>query len=494
MTPRTWARTSSVAAAATLLVTGCGLFSETAASDDTTTSSAAAGTAATPADPGTDGTDDAGTGDADVITIVYPTLPAITVHDPAALTAAGDVLGTELGGLEDPDTGLDVVSPACDSAGVVLPEGEMDVFDLEAVPSYLNLDGSSHVELTTDPDGTRHYRDLSDDKHLSLDVAPDGSGRLQDLGGDRHLTVEVAADGSGELKDLGGDRHLTIEVAADGSGTYQDLGGDRHFSVDVASDGTGSTTDLGGTNHRQVEIYGGGNGSLEDLGGDQHLNLTVDGDHVTFQDLGGNRHVTLERFDDGSVDFQDLGGDSHLSLEVEPDGSGWYEDVTAGIEVSFDAEGNATDGSGHRVVVPDFPAVAVVDRIPPLGTLGRLTTPCAVVLRFSADVLFDFDQATLRPEADEVLAQAADALSSTDEPLTVEGHTDAMGSDEYNDDLSLRRADAVVAALTEDGVTAEMTAVGYGETRPIAPNTTPAGDDDPAGRALNRRVEIVVGG
>ncbi|MFV0256986.1 MAG: OmpA family protein [Acidimicrobiales bacterium] len=493
MSASLWGRSAGVAVAFTLLITGCGLFSETSTAgepvDGEATSSVAAGNTTTSGD-----TDrEEATGD-DVITVVYPTLPAITVHDPAALTAAGDVLGAELDGLDDPDAGLDVVSPACDGSGVIRPEGELDVFDLEEVPDYLNLEGSSHVQLTTDPDGTRHYLDLSGDNNLSLDVAPDGSGRLADLGGDRNLTVEVAADGSGTLDDLGGDRNLSIEVAADGSGTYQDLGGDRNFTVEVDADGLGSTDDLGGDNNRRVSIDGDGDGSLRDLGGDRNLDLTVEGAQVVFRDLGGNRNLNLERTEDGSVSFRDLGGDRNLSVEVAPDGSGRYQDVSSGIDVSFDAEGEATDGSGRRVVVPEFPSVAVADRIPPLGTLGRLTTPCAVVLRLSADVLFDFDQATLRPEADEVLAGVAAALAGTDAPLQVEGHTDAIGTDEYNDDLSLRRADAVVAALTDGGVTAGMTAVGYGETRPIAPNTKPDGEDDPAGRALNRRVEIVVGG
>jgi len=114
----------------------------------------------------------------------------------------------------------------------------------------------------------------------------------------------------------------------------------------------------------------------------------------------------------------------------------------------------------------------------------------------SADVLFDFDKADLRPEADaplralveQVRGQAARAR------YQVEGHTDAKGSDAYNDPLSTRRASAVQAWLTSKaGVsTADVVVAGYGKRRPVVPNTKPDGSDDPEGRQKNRRVEILV--
>ena len=77
-------------------------------------------------------------------------------------------------------------------------------------------------------------------------------------------------------------------------------------------------------------------------------------------------------------------------------------------------------------------------------------------------------------------------------PLTVRGHTDAKGSDAYNDALSLRRAQAVARALHAQ--TGRQAAVqGLGKRQPVAPNTTPDGRDDPVGRQLNRRVQILIG-
>ena len=103
-------------------------------------------------------------------------------------------------------------------------------------------------------------------------------------------------------------------------------------------------------------------------------------------------------------------------------------------------------------------------------------------------VNFDFDKATLRPEAMAVLNDAA-ALLSKHERVVVEiaGHTDSKGSEEYNQGLSKRRADAVRDYLASKGVKASrLSAKGYGESRPIASN------DTEEGRAENRRVEMIV--
>jgi OOP family OmpA-OmpF porin len=73
----------------------------------------------------------------------------------------------------------------------------------------------------------------------------------------------------------------------------------------------------------------------------------------------------------------------------------------------------------------------------------------------------------------------------------VGGHTDSISSEEFNQALSERRANAVVTALQERGVTTALSAQGYGESAPVAPNEVD-GHDNPAGRQLNRRVEIFI--
>jgi outer membrane protein OmpA-like peptidoglycan-associated protein len=107
-----------------------------------------------------------------------------------------------------------------------------------------------------------------------------------------------------------------------------------------------------------------------------------------------------------------------------------------------------------------------------------------------SDVLFDTAKSSLRPGAREKLAKVAGIVSG--HPglrLDVEGHTDSVGGDDYNQQLSEDRGEAVRVYLTEQGMAASsVTAKGFGKTRPVASN------DTAEGRQQNRRVELVISG
>ena len=106
------------------------------------------------------------------------------------------------------------------------------------------------------------------------------------------------------------------------------------------------------------------------------------------------------------------------------------------------------------------------------------------------DVLFDFNKYTLKPEARERLARVSGiVLAYPDLKLQVEGYTDSIGSDEYNQNLSEKRAESVRDYLVSSGVSINnVAAVGLGKSDPVADNGTAAG------RKLNRRVEMIVSG
>ena len=116
--------------------------------------------------------------------------------------------------------------------------------------------------------------------------------------------------------------------------------------------------------------------------------------------------------------------------------------------------------------------------------------------RLSGDVFFDFDKATIRTEAEPVLGGLAKRIRAEfpGALVRVEGHTDAKGSDSYNQTLSQKRAESVKRWFSENGglKSARITTQGFGESRPVAPNEKPDGSDNPEGRQENRRVEIVV--
>lgn len=101
---------------------------------------------------------------------------------------------------------------------------------------------------------------------------------------------------------------------------------------------------------------------------------------------------------------------------------------------------------------------------------------------------FDFDKATLRPDAHVKLDEAAQVMTEHGGiSVNVEGHTDSVGSDAYNQGLSERRARAVVEYLVGKGIdSSRLSSVGYGESRPATTN------DTDEGRAQNRRVDLIV--
>ena len=100
---------------------------------------------------------------------------------------------------------------------------------------------------------------------------------------------------------------------------------------------------------------------------------------------------------------------------------------------------------------------------------------------------FDFNKSNLRPEAYAILDGNVAKLKSNSKKVTVEGHTDSIGSDAYNQKLSEKRAQTVYNYFTSKGVDASrLTAVGKGETSPVADNKSDEG------RFKNRRVELHV--
>ena len=111
------------------------------------------------------------------------------------------------------------------------------------------------------------------------------------------------------------------------------------------------------------------------------------------------------------------------------------------------------------------------------------------------DVLFEFGQSTLTDGASGRVQSIADVLNTqaAGRRVSVEGHTDAIGSEDANQRLSEARARSVADALSGSGVgESRLSTAGYGEHYPVAPNTNPDGSDNAAGRAKNRRVEVVI--
>jgi len=139
---------------------------------------------------------------------------------------------------------------------------------------------------------------------------------------------------------------------------------------------------------------------------------------------------------------------------------------------------------------PVAPPVPVAPPAPPKPVAPPPPAPVSEKVTFAADAFFDFDKSTLKPEA---TAKLDDLVSKTKginlEVIIAVGHTDSVGSDEYNQKLSIRRSEAVKAYLVSKGVEPNRVYTeGKGEKQPVADNKTTEG------RAKNRRTEIEVVG
>ncbi|QBQ53251.1 OmpA family protein [Nitrosococcus wardiae] len=198
---------------------------------------------------------------------------------------------------------------------------------------------------------------------------------------------------------------------------------------------------------------------------------------------------------DGAPDYLDQCPDTPVGVKVDnagcpldSDGDGVPDyldqcpDTPAGVEVdsagcSLEKEVEDSDGDG----VPDD-----VDQCPntPAGVeVDEMGCSQPVVLK---GVHFAFDSAALAPEAEKILNQVAESLQANpDIEVIIEGYTDSIGSAAYNQRLSQLRAESAMNYLVSQGVEqSRLKAVGYGEKRPIATNSTKEG------RAQNRRVEL----
>ena len=269
-----------------------------------------------------------------------------------------------------------------------------------------------------------------------VSINQDGSGTSTN---DR-LTLEVQADGSGSLVAKGAsddDTGITLNVNADGSGTY------------VGPEGT-------------INVDGKGGGTW----------------------VGKWGNITIHA--DGSGSWT---GDNDV-VEIQANGAGTW--VGSQMQTNH-GDGTGTVGPEEKATqMAPWPLAPKVGKLPLLNKLSMPGQVCGYVISLDDQVLFDFDQATIRPDASNILTELAAALKQiTASAIEIRGHTDSKGSDEYNQTLSENRALAVLKALQQQAQFSHIEAHGYGESKPVAPNEVD-GKDSSSNRQLNRRVEIFV--
>ena len=251
---------------------------------------------------------------------------------------------------------------------------------------------------------------------------------------------------------------ISIIYGGDGSGTYSNA--DTMVSINVEADGSGtySTT----TTSIILDGTGGGNYS-----------------NTTSMETIINKGDGSGQFSKGTVTIINNG-----------DGTGSYSDGK--LTIQNNGDGTATVNGATVKDAPKVEKVAKLGKFPPVESLKPVES-CGTVITLEDGVLFDFGKSDIRSDAAQTLKSLAGVLNNAKVPAAhIYGHTDSISDEAFNQQLSEARANAVSGELKKDGVTATMDATGYGESKPVAPNENADGSDNPAGRALNRRVEIFI--
>ena len=252
-----------------------------------------------------------------------------------------------------------------------------------------------------------------------------------------------------------------------------------------------------------VSIVYGGEGSGTYTNSETGENITISSDGSgTYK----SKTLSINVSSDGSGTYDN--SETGVKINISSTGSGTYEDTKNNIKYNNNGNGGGTytsstlniinngDGTalvnGQSVKAEKLPPVAKVGKFPKVESLKPVKS-CGTVITLQDGVLFDFGKYDLRPEAKATLAKLATMLNQAKVPAAqINGHTDSIGDDAFNQDLSEKRASAVATQLKADGVTANLQTHGYGKTQPVADNTNADGSDNPAGRQANRRVEIYI--
>jgi outer membrane protein OmpA-like peptidoglycan-associated protein len=196
--------------------------------------------------------------------------------------------------------------------------------------------------------------------------------------------------------------------------------------------------------------------------------------------FGGGTVTVIDTINNKVVFTKEVGTDGMYSLMLE-DYQPLKVEAKANEFISGSLNFNAPpDPEQESLKNPDLCLIPVPPKVDEVFVVNNL--------------YYEFDKAIIKPESYPAMDDLVTMLN-TYPTLTIEisAHTDAIGSDDYNMKLSEARAKNVVAYLIEKGIDpARLTAKGYGETMPVAPNKKPNGKDDPEGREKNRRTEFKV--
>ena len=286
-----------------------------------------------------------------------------------------------------------------------------------------------------------------------------------------NYSMQIGQNGAGQFSD----KNKVVQTDGNGAGQYTD----EKVTIQRDETGAGQYTN----NVTEVNLQVDNNGAGQYIDNKNKISLQVDSNGLgMYKDE--NNEISIVVSDEDTIY-----NSPNLIIENNNDGSGKYHDKSKNLLIENDGKGKATityngkttEGAAKPVGKPArFPKLKMVPAVPSIEANSLLIT-------LDSGVLFDVDKYNLRPKAEEILKNLAVILKEANiKSFEVDGHTDSDASDEHNKVLSENRANSVKAFLASQGVNANITTHGYGESKPIASNNTPEG------KQKNRRVEIII--
>ena len=385
---------------------------------------------------------------------------------PAPAPAGQSEAPAPSGGATAAPSGTATAAPTTDSKYAVpgYAEGQIPPVPLFALPDLSLLTASTGVFT---PDLTRKLT-----SRPGITVSPARCDQNGVLNGGSTI---VGDDGTVVRSDDGS----SVANNGDGSGTY------RNGEVVITNNGDGSGTYR--DSKTTIAVNGDGSGTYRD----DEITVAINGDGSgTYNNSRTGESIANNG--DGSGTYRD----NEITIVNNGDGSGNYTNSRTGLYVGNDGRGEAQikiDGGDLRTVKAD-PLIPVkpLGNFPTLDAIRPIES-CGTVITLEDGLLFDFGSFQVREDSAETISDLSALLKEAGAPTAhVYGHTDSVSDDAFNQTLSEQRAQAVVEALKANGVSTSLDATGFGETRPVAPNENSDGSDNPAGRQLNRRVEIFI--
>ena len=284
----------------------------------------------------------------------------------------------------------------------------------------------------------------------SMQIGKNGDGQYSD----KNKSVQTDGNGAGQYED----EKVTIQRDEDGAGQYTNKV--TGVTLQVNPDGSGQFIDTINKFAYQIEADGAGQ----------------------YVDEKNNVKITIDK--KGSIYTN-----NNITIENNVDGSGTYSDTDKDLLIKNDGKGKAIITLKGKTIEVEAKPFERFEKFPKLKMVPPVPSIEANSLLITSDsgILFDVDKYDVRPEDEEVLKNLATVLKEMNvKNFEIDGYTDSDGSGEHNQVLSENRANSVKNFLASQGVTAEITTKGYGESRPVASN------DTAEEKQKNRRVEIII--